>query len=84
MKRVITILIGLSILLTNVYLLADEPIDQEVDDSEEIDGSGANGWHKKTVGCGSQNFADWIPYCCRGYNSQCTAYTCNQPVYGCD
>lgn len=86
MKRIIAIIFGMCLLFTNVYLLADEPIDTEVDDSEMLDenGTGPNGWHKKTVGCGSKNFEDWIPYCCRGYNPQCTAYTCNKSVYGCD
>jgi hypothetical protein len=84
MKKKIIILLFIALVGGNAYILAEDPIDYEDSGEEQIDGSEPTGWKKKTVGCGSKNFADWIPYCCRGYNTQCTAYTCDLPVYGCD
>lgn len=83
-KKLVTKLILLSILMTcNIYLIADVTEEEVIVETIE-GGDGRSGWKKKTVGCGSYAFEDWQPYCCRGWNITCTAYTCDGPVYGCD
>ncbi len=84
MKKKIIILLFTALIGVNAYILAEEPISDDDNGEEQINGSEPTGWKKKTVGCGSMNFADWIPYCCRGYDSQCKAKGCNLSVYGCD